>query len=208
MRRVGLIAFILTLFIVAVPVWAGAQAQSRDYAADTYDLGRPHTQVMFSISHLGFSNSHGRFLDYEGHFILDDNRPEEASVEVVIHTGSVDMGDEEWNEAVRDMFKTEKYPEMTFKSTAVKPGPDDTAEVMGELTLLGVTKPVTLHVKFNKQGRDPFGKYILGFSATTDIERSDFGMTDYLPMVADDVHIMIEAEGIRRDKPEQRQYNE
>lgn len=206
MRRAGLIASILTLFIVAVPVWAGAQV--RNYAANTYDLGRPHTQIMFSVSHLGFSNSHGRFLDYEGQFILDDNRPEEAAVEVVIRTDSVDMGDNDWNEAVKDMFKTDQYPEMTFKSTAVKPGPENTAEVTGDLTLLGVTKPVVLHVKFNNRGRDPFGKYILGFSATADILRSEYGMTDYLPMVADEVHIMIEAEGIRRDKPEQRQYNE
>jgi len=71
-----------------------------------------------------------------------------------------------------------------------------------------VTKPVTLHVTMNKVGRDPFGKYVSGFSAETEIHRSEFGMKDYLPMVGDTVHITIEAEADRKDRPDQVPFNQ
>lgn len=194
----------LLLVITALPALA-ATAYS---GADVYDLDRPHTQVLFSINHMGFSHSYGKFLGYEGHFLLDYNHPEQASVEAVIHTASVDMGDHFWSNKVRDIFKTDKFPDMIFKSTGVKRLSEYTGDVTGNLTLLGITKPVTLHVTFNKQGRSPFGKYVCGFSASADIKRSDFGMTDWLPVVGDDVHITIEVEGNRKDKPEQAQYNQ
>ena len=196
--RIFVMAFLFLLAAV-LPARAGE---------DTYDLDKPHTQILFSVDHMGFSHSNGKFLGYEGHFKLDYDHPEHASVEAVIRTGSVDMGDPAWDKAVKGIFKTDKFPDMTFKSTAVRLQSKKTADVTGNLTLLGVTRPVTLHVTFNKEGRNPFGKYICGFSASADIRRSDFGMKDYLPMVGDDVHIVIETEGVRHDKPGQEQYNQ
>ena len=196
--RILVMTFLLLLAAV-LPARAGE---------DAYSLDKPHTQIMFSVDHMGFSHSNGKFLGYEGNFKLDYDHPEKASVEAVIHTDSIDMGDPAWDKAVKGIFKTDKFPNMTFKSTAVRLLSKKTADVIGDLTLLGVTKPVTLHVTFNKEGRNPFGKYICGFSAYADIRRSDFGMKDYLPVVGDDVHIVIETEGVRHDRPGQEQYNQ
>jgi polyisoprenoid-binding protein YceI len=190
---------VLCLVAAALPARAGE---------DVYDIAKPHTQILFSVDHMGFSRSYGKFLGYDGHFKLDDDHPEKPSVEAVIHTDSIDMGDRAWDKAVKGIFKTDKFPDMIFKSTAVRRLSKKTADVIGNLTLLGVTRPVTLHVTFNKEGRNPFGKYICGFSAYADIKRSDFGMKDYLPVVGDDVHIIIETEGNRHDKPGQEQYNQ
>ncbi len=175
---------------------------------DVYSLNKPHTQIIFSIDHLGYTHSYGKFLDYSGALKLDESHPESSSVDADIKTASIDMGDEGWSKKVREIFKADKYPDMTFKSTAVKRLSDKSADVAGDLTMRGVTKPVTLRVTFNKEGRDPFGKYVAGFSAETDIKRSEFGMTDYAPAVGDDVHIVIEAECDRKDKPGQEQYNQ
>jgi polyisoprenoid-binding protein YceI len=175
---------------------------------DVYSLNKPHTQIIFSVSHLGFTKSYGKFLDYSGTVKLDESHPESSVVDAVIKTASIDMGDEAWSKKVREIFKADKYPDMNFKSTGVKKLSDKTADVAGNLTMLGVTKPVTLHVTFNKEGRDPFGKYVAGFSAETDIKRSEFGMNDYAPAVGDKVHITIEAECDRKDQPGQEQYNQ
>jgi len=200
--RVFLLPALFGILLAAAPVRAAS------YTLDRYDLDTPHTQILFSIDHMGFSRSYGKFPGYAGFFMFDKNHPEKSSVNVTIHTGTVDMSDKVWNDHVRDFFHVEKFPDMTFKSTAVKILPGNTADVTGDLTLLGVTKPVILHVLFRKDGRNMFGKYVAGFSAEADIKRSDFGMKDYIPAVGDDVHIMIEAEGNREDKPGQEQYNQ
>lgn len=99
-----------------------------------------------------------------------------------------------------DFFDVENHPEMTFKSTAVEVTGEDTANITGDLTILGVSKPVTLAVKHNKSGEHPFnGKFMSGFSATTTINRSEWGMNYGLPAVGDAVEIRIEVEGIRED---------
>lgn len=169
-------------------------------AVETYTFDHPHTQIMFGVSHLGFSTSHGKFLDFDGSFTFDTEKPENSSVEVTIKTDSLSMDDEKWDEHLKsaDFFNVEEFPAMTFKSTSIKVTGKDKADITGNLTLLGVTKPVVLHVTHNKSGKHPFGeKYISGFTATADIKRSDFGMDYGLPMIGDDVSILIEVEGIR-----------
>lgn len=112
------------------------------------------------------------------------------------------MDDEAWDTHLKskDFFDVEKFPDMVFKGTTIEITGDKTAKINGELTLLGVTKPVTLDTVFNKAGKHPFsGKYVAGFSAVTNIKRSDFGMEYGLPMIGDDVNIHLEVEGIRQD---------
>ena len=107
-----------------------------------------------------------------------------------------------------DFFNVEKFPEMTFKSTGVTVTGENTGDVTGDLTLLGVTKPVTLHVTFNKAGKHPMGdKYAAGFSATGTLRRSDFGMDYGLPMVSDEVELRIEVEGVRENREGQEPVN-
>jgi len=178
---------------------------------EKYVLDKPHTQIMFRVSHLGFSHSVGKFTDYNGTFVFDRTTPEKSSTEVTIMTDSLDLADEKWNEHMKneDFFNVAKFPQMTFKSTGVKVLSDNTADITGDLTLLGVTKPVTLHVTHNKSDKFPFGdRYVSGFSAEGVLKRSDFGMTYGLPAVSDEVELMIEVEGIRENAPGQEPYNQ
>lgn len=182
-----------TMAAAAVLMTAGAA-----FAQDKYKLDNPHTQIVFSVEHMGLSKSIGKFTDYDGEFAFDEKAPESSSVEVTIKTNSIDMSHDEWNEHLKGekFLNVAQFPAMTFKSTSVKVTGDKTADVTGDLTLLGVTKPVVLKTTFNKAGPRPMGNdYAAGFSATTMIKRSDFGMTYGIPMVGDDIAIQIEVEG-------------
>lgn len=168
-----------------------------------YSFDPAHTQVLFKVGHLGFSNSHGRFDKFDGFFTFDAATPEASQVEVTIDARSVDMmGSAKWSEHVRSerFLNAEKFPEMTFKSTKVEKTGERTGKVTGDLTMLGVTKPVTLDVIFNNSGTHPHsGNHIAGFSATGMLKRSEWGMMGSLPAVGDDVSLIIEVEGNRRD---------
>jgi polyisoprenoid-binding protein YceI len=174
-----------------------ARAEIENYEFDTV-----HSQIIFFVSHLGFSISEGEFLDFDGLITFNRDEPEKSSVNVTIDTASIDMDDEKWNDHMKneDFFNVEKYPHMTFKSTDIEVTGEKTAKITGDLTILETTKPVTLDVTFNKAGKHPFGdKYAAGWSATTSIKRSDFGMNYGLPNVGDDVEIRIEVEAVRKD---------
>ena len=169
---------------------------------EVYSFDKAHTQILFFVNHLGFSNSQGEFHDYDGHFTFDRTNPANSSVEVTIQTASIDMDDKPWDDHMKnkDFFDVEQFPTMTFKSTGIKVTGKDTADITGDLTLLGVTKPVVLETTHNKSDKHAFsGKYVSGFSASATIKRSDFGMEYGLPMVGDDVKIMIEVEAIRSE---------
>ncbi len=167
-------------------------------AADKYKFDTVHSQVIFFVSHLGFSKSEGEFLDFDGGFSFDQKNWGNSSVEVVIDTNSISLDDGPWDKHMKneDFFHVEKYPTMTFKSTKVESKDGKTGTITGDLTLLGVTKPVTLDVTFNKAGAHPFNpkKQLIGFSATGTLKRSEFGMNYALPAVGDDVEIRIEVE--------------
>lgn len=172
-------------------------------AADQFGFDRAHTQVLFFVNHLGFSQSQGEFHDYDGSFSFDPGDWADSKVEVTIRTASLDMDDYAWDKHLRsdDFFDVNQYPEMTFRSTRVERTGEQSGIIAGDLTLLGVTKPVILDVTFNKAGVHPISKkYVAGFSARTVIKRSEFGMKYGLPMVGDDVHVRLEVEGHRVEK--------
>lgn len=191
-----LLAFMAVTVFLAFPKSAAAQIE-------TYDFDKAHTQILFFVNHLGFSNSQGEFHDYDGHFTFNRGEPEKSKIDVTIKTDSIDMDDEKWDDHMKneDFFNVEKFPTMTFKSTGIEVTGENTAKITGDLTLLGVTKPVTLDVTHNKSAKHPFGeKFVAGFSAHATLKRSDFGMNYGLPMVGDDVEIRIEVEGVRREQ--------
>lgn len=180
------------------------EADSSTSPAEHYVFDTAHTQILFFVNHLGFSMSQGEFHDYDGGFTFDRENPENSSIDVSIKTASIDMDSEKWDDHMRnaDFFDVENHPEMTFKSTNIEVTGDNTANITGDLTLLGVTKPVTLAVTHNKSGQHPFNKkMVAGFSATATIQRSEWGMNYGLPGVGDDVEIRLEVEGFRQDKP-------
>jgi polyisoprenoid-binding protein YceI len=187
-----LATFTFTAAVIALPATA---------LAETYVLDATHTHVGFSISHLGFSDTYGNFEDVAGTLELDEKKPEEARLEVTVQTKSLDSGHGPRDEHVtgKDFLSVEKFPTMIFKSTKITRTGDTTADVTGDLTLHGVTKPLTLKVTLNKLGENPMSKKVMaGFSATGTLKRSDLGITTYLPAIGDDVTLMISSEAVRR----------
>lgn len=171
------------------------------YAADTFAVDPMHTQTIFTINHLGYSMVTGNFHDINGRVSLDEQRPNDSSVDITIQTASIDTGVPARDKDLRSagFFNVDKFPTMTFKSTSVKQTGAKTADVMGDFTLLGVTKPVTLKVTLNREAADQMRNAVVaGFTATTTIKRSEFGMKAYLPYIGDDVNIVINAEGIKQ----------
>jgi polyisoprenoid-binding protein YceI len=123
-----------------------------------------------------------------------------AAVEVTIPTATVDLDDEKWNEHMRsrDFFHVASYPEMRFRSARVLQTGERAGRVYGDLTLLGVTRPVVIDVTFNKAGVHPkTGAYVAGFSGRTTLRRSEYGMSYGLPFIGDEVEVRLEVEGIR-----------
>jgi polyisoprenoid-binding protein YceI len=178
-------------------------ATAAQAAPEKYTFDPVHTQVMFSVDHIGFSHSHGKFLKFDGGFTFDADKVEASAVNVKIDTASLNMDDGTWEEHLKgeNFFNVAKFPAMTFKSTKIEKSGEKEGKLTGELTVLGVTKPVTLDVKWNKSGVHPYSQqYIAGFSASGVIKRSDFGMTYGLPGIGDEVALNIQVEGVRETK--------
>ena len=164
-------------------------------AAGTYALEPYHTQVTFSVSHMGISPFAGTFSGGSGMLTVDPAKPDTASVMVTIPTKSVQTTSgkltEELNSA--DWLDTAKYPDAVFKSTSVH-AMGGGAEIQGMLTLHGVTKPVTLRARFFGAGTNPMSKKAsVGFLGRIAINRSDFGVTKYVPLVSDETVLVINA---------------
>jgi polyisoprenoid-binding protein YceI len=170
---------------------------------DLYRLDPVHTQILFFVSHLGFSNSQGEFLKFNGEFVFDEKRFRDTRVMVTIDTDSLDMDDQKWNARLkgRKYFDVENYPKIRFISTRIEPTGPQSANVHGQLTMLGVTRPVVLNMRFNRAGNHPLSRrYIAGFSGHSVLRRSEFGMTSDLKWVGDEVHIRLEVEGVLEQK--------
>jgi len=165
--------------------------------AETYQIDPVHTQVIFFVNHLGFSNSSGKFHVSTGAVQYDPAQPAKSSVQVKINTASLDMGDATWKEHLsgEHFFETDKFPTIEFRSTKVESAGEGKLRVLGDLTIHGVTKPVVLDTTVNKVAPHPMTKKpAAGFSATTKIKRSDFGMDYYVPNISDEVQIRLEIE--------------
>jgi polyisoprenoid-binding protein YceI len=166
------------------------------FAAETYTLDTNHTNVVWTINHFGFSNPSGKITKVEGTLTLDEADPTKSQVIVKMSAANLDTGIEKLDEHLKgkDFFDVAQYHDITFTSDTVELTGKDTANVTGILKLHGIAKPVTLQVKLNKIGNNMMNKKTAGFSATTMVKRSDFGMTTYLPMLGDAVGISIESE--------------
>jgi polyisoprenoid-binding protein YceI len=169
-------------------------------STETYELDPAHTYPHFSVSHLGFSTMRGRFNTTSGTVTLDKDKGT-GSVEIEIDVNSIDTAHAKRDEHLRgpDFFNATEFPKMTYKSTKVTINKDNSAVVEGNLTIMGVTKPVTLNVVKMNCGVHPFNKKeVCGFDATATIKRSDFGMKYGLPAIGDEITMNIEAEGVKK----------
>lgn len=174
-----------------------AQTGTKTYAFDV-----PHSQIGFSIKHMMFSTVRGEFSSFHGTIVVDYDHPEQSTVDVTIDTASVSTRDEKRDGHLRsaDFFDVENYPEMTFKSTSVEFKSADDFEVHGDLTIRGVSHPVTIKAEQTGHGVNPWGVDIAGFSGSTKINRSQWDLNWNTPLEAggvllgDEVKISLELE--------------
>jgi len=196
MKLSGLNKSVAALGLAAALVMPGL-AIAENYVIDTQGA---HAAVQFRIKHLGYSWLYGRFNEFSGRFTYDEKDPSASYAEVVIKMASVDSNHAERDKHLRDerFFDVEKYPEARFVSTGFTETGDGKATLQGDLTLHGVTKPVTIDVEHVGHGSDPWGGYRRGFQGSTTIKLADFGMTYDLGPASTHAEIILSVEGIRR----------
>lgn len=168
-------------------------------AAESYAVDPRHTWPVFEVNHLGFSTQRGRFNKTSGKIVLD-TAAKKGTIDIAIDTASIDMGLEEWDKHLKsdEFFNVEKFPTMTFKSDKLSFDGDKLVGAEGSLTLLGVTRLVTLSVSNFRCAPHPLNKKpTCGADATTVIKRSEFGMTKSVPAVGDVVKITIPVEAVK-----------
>lgn len=171
--------------------------------ADTYviDTKGAHASINFAIKHLGYSVLTGRFDAFSGEFTYDPAKPEASTVNVSIDTGSVNSNHAERDKHLRsgDFLNVEKFPKATFVSTKIVLDDDkDEFDIVGDFTLNGVTKSITIEVEKIGEGKDPWGGYRAGFSGETTITLKDFNVKMDLGPASQTVQLELEVEGIKK----------
>ncbi|KFX70587.1 hypothetical protein TMS3_0101205 [Pseudomonas taeanensis MS-3] len=187
----------LATLVLGTALLGAGSAMAADYAIDTEGQ---HAFVNFKISHLGYSWLYGSFKDFDGSFSFDEKNPEASKVNVTLNTKSVDTNHAERDKHIRsgDFLNVDKHPTATFASTAVKSTGEGTADISGNLTLNGVTKPVVIAATFIGQGDDPWGGYRAGFSGSTTLKLKDFDIQKDLGPASQEVELIISVEGVRQ----------
>jgi polyisoprenoid-binding protein YceI len=169
-------------------------------ATETYTIDPAHTYVLWHINHFGFSNPSGKWMVAEGTINLDQAKPQDSKVDITIHVADIITGIPELDKHLKSaaFFDVEKFPTATFVSDKIQMTGKNTANVQGTLTLHGVSKPISLRVTMNKIGENPItNKPTVGFSASTKLKRSDFGISTLIPELGDEITINIEAEAYK-----------
>ena len=196
---------LLMLASLILPACVSPAKQSiAEVKAGNYTLDKSHASLVFSVKHMGLAWYTMRFDEFDASINFDSETPENSSVSAVINPKSInanhpDKG-KEWDEELANdnrFLDANAFPDITFNSTNVVVTDDNNGKITGELTLLGITKPITMDVTFNGSNTVPWapGATIIGFSANGSFNRSEFGMDVYIPnTVSDEVRFQIEAE--------------
>jgi polyisoprenoid-binding protein YceI len=169
--------------------------------ASTFDIDIVHSHIAFFIDHLGFSKVIGTANDFSGSFDFDPAAPEKSTLNVAVKVAGIFTNSKQRDGDIQgaDWFNATEFPDITYVGKEFKRTGDKTGTILGDLTIAGVTNPVTLDVTFNKDGQNPWDKsHVVGFSAKTTIKRSDYGMKAALGLIGDEVTLYIETEGKAR----------
>ena len=198
MRRIALSLCLATFALAGAAHADGVSTDPKKAPAGAYQVETHHTLVLFAIPHLGLTDYYGRFEKISGTLNFNPGAPGKSSVDVSIDTSSANvMSAELINELVGPaVFDSAHFPTATFKSTSIERTGSTTGKMTGDLTIHGVTKPVTFDVTFNGGLQAPIGNaYEIGFHATSTVKRSDFGLDKMMwkSFVGDDVKLIIEA---------------
>ena len=189
---------LLTSALSAAMFMTATHASAADYIIDTKGA---HAFVNFKIKHLGYSWLHGRFNTFDGQFNYDAKNPNASQISVNIDTASLDSNHAERDKHLRggDFLNVSKYPQASFKSTAIKFDQDgEEATVTGEFTLHGITKTISFEIDKIGEGKDPWGGYRVGFEGETSLKLADYGIDYDLGPASTHVDIGLFIEGIRQ----------
>jgi polyisoprenoid-binding protein YceI len=197
------------LLVVASGIAAPALAQSPSPQTATnvkqgaYTIEPKHTQVMFGIDHMSFTTYYGRFSDVSGTLMLSPQAPSTSKFEIHVPVSTISTTSKTLNDELRgdQWFDSKKFPEIVFRSIGATVTGQDTAKVVGDLTMHGLTRPVTLNVTFHGAGVNPLDdKYTVGFEASGHLKRSDFDINPNIPLVGDRVNLVISAAFEKQDE--------
>lgn len=187
----------------AVPFFAPASvsvASAADAATGVFKLDPVHSAVIFRIGHLGVSYTWGRINEPTGTYLIDTADPAKSAIDITVSTDKIDTANKKRDDHLKspDFFNAGEFPTITFKSKSFTKTGDKSFKVEGDITLLGVTKPVTATLNYVGEGKTMQG-YKSGFEAEFTIKRSEFGMTKYLEesAIGDEVKLMVSIEGAR-----------
>lgn len=162
-----------------------------------YQVDSQHATLLFNVDHMGYSRTYVRFRKFAADMMFDPERPEESSLQVTVDAASLDANDDEFNDTLtgKNFFAVDRFPEITFTATNLEILSESDGKLTGDLTLRGVTHPLTLDVKFNG-GAVNFltGRFTMGFSARGHLVRSEYDFDELLPLVGDEVDIIVEVE--------------
>lgn len=187
---------------VLLPLLTAQKAAETQPAAgvQTYKIDPVHSNTWFRIRHMNISNFYGRFNETEGTIVIDDANPAACSVDARVKVDSIDTHNADRNKHLKsaEFFEVEKYPLIAFKSTAFRKVGEQMYEVKGDLTLHGVTRPLAVKLERTGSGPGMKGEYRAGFETTFEIKRSDFGMTQLLGGVGDEVRLIVSVEATRQ----------
>jgi polyisoprenoid-binding protein YceI len=169
-------------------------------AGDAYQVDPVHSWVAYKVKHNGVADSYGLFKDVSGKFTVDEQDPSKSSFDFTVKVDSVDSANPKRDGHLKspDFFNAKQFPTITFKSKKVSKASPDGYEIVGDLTLHGVTKELSFKVGKIETAKGPRGGVVAGFNAHVPIKRSDFGMTTFIPMVGDDVLLAVGIEGGHR----------
>lgn len=194
--------FSITSVLISSASAMAVAADSSTYAPGKYQIDPMHSKVGFEVPHLVISSVEGRFNEYQGEFTLAD-KLEKSKVSVVINSSSIDTGIKKRDDHLRsgDFFDAAKFPKLSFKSKSIS-GTPDALKIVGDLTIKGVTKEVTLNGKYLGSAKDGYGNLKAAFQADTKISRKEFGLTwnnfvEAGPAVGDEVTISLKVQGAK-----------
>lgn len=199
--RSASVALFCSVFLVSCDrlVTPGFETSVQELRGGAYTLDKDHASLLWKIDHLGFSSYIGRFNDFDATLDFDPENVENSRLEVIVDTASLDVNNDAFADDLRgsDWFDVENYPQAIFRTTSlVETVDEDTFVFEGDLTLLGTTAPITMTVDFNGGARNFLTRrYTLGFTATAEFQRSDFGMDNMVAFgVGDDIELEIHVE--------------
>ena len=197
------LSFVLCFSLSSCVSWLAPSVNADLATLETgqYKLDPNHAALIFKIQHLGLSTYLGRFNQFDASLRFDPQNISTSRLQALVDIPSIDVNNPDLADTLQgsDWFDSQQFPQAQFISQGVNPLADEQFEFYGQLTLHGVTRPVSFIARFHG-GADNWmtGKYTLGFSATGTIKRSDFDMASYIPLVGDEVQLEIYAEFLKQ----------